>query len=166
MEVSMKSIQLHYSKDLVLRTVRTFWLRTTGWRFLVSLSIAAFCGIYLGVIGDRSWFFGAMSSAIVLVILFGTFVYLMHRHRALSKLRSLESGGAQFECDDANFRLVSSLGSSEMKWSAIKAIWRYPDFWLLFLSRGQYFTLPTADFSPEAREEILRCLQAQGIKPE
>jgi hypothetical protein len=62
---------------------------------------------------------------------------------------------ATIELGEERFRVTSDVGMSELDWSTVIEVSRYPEFWLLFFSRAQFITLPAADLSAEAREFIL-----------
>jgi hypothetical protein len=71
---------------------------------------------------------------------------------------------AVFEFTDEEISSETDLGSSRMKWKAIKKIWRFPEAWLLFITEWQYITLPIADLTDEIRQFILVKVQEQGGK--
>lgn len=47
-----------------------------------------------------------------------------------------------YELSEEGFSATNSLGSSKVKWEAMKGIWRFPTCWLLFMDRGAYVTIP------------------------
>ena len=46
----------------------------------------------------------------------------------------MKSKEVTLEILDDKFRMTSDVGSSEMKWTVIVKVWRFPEFWLLFYS--------------------------------
>jgi len=97
-------------------------------------------------------------------LMFTVALYVNHYRASLDRLRRMHSPEAIFEPSDQSFRVTSDLGATDVGWNAITEIWRFPDFWLLFLSRAQFITLPLADLDSEDREHILSCLKSHGSK--
>lgn len=160
----MKPIKLHYSEALVLGAVRAFWFRVTGWRFFIPMAILFGLLVYSLRAGDRSWSVGVTGTVFALGVIFAVALYVVHFRASLGRLRRMRSPEAVFEPSDQSFRATSDLGATDVAWNAISEVWRFPDFWLLFLSRAQFITLPLADLDSEARELILSCLKSHGSK--
>jgi hypothetical protein len=62
---------------------------------------------------------------------------------------------AIFRFTDDELFSETALGSSTIKWEAIKEIWQFPEVWLLFWTKWQYITLPTASLDEETRHFVL-----------
>ena len=160
----MKSIKLHYSEALIRRTVRAFWFRVTGLPFFIALFLVFASLVYSLRTGDRSWYVGMVGTVFVIGLMFTVALYVNHYRASLDRLRRMHTPEAIFEPSDQSFRVTSDLGVTDVGWNAITEIWRFPDFWLLFLSRAQFITLPIADLDSEDREDILTCLKSHGSK--
>jgi hypothetical protein len=56
------------------------------------------------------------------------------------------------------------VGTSELAWTAVTEVWSFPEFLLVFLSKAQFFTLPTSDLGAAGRELVLAKARANGAK--
>jgi hypothetical protein len=82
----------------------------------------------------------------------------------MKRFRQMRKPEGTFEPGQDMFRMTSDVGSTELSWKTVTEVWRCPDFWLLFFSRSQFVTLPTADLSGEACEFILDRIESHGGK--
>lgn len=148
-------VTLHYSEALLLRAVHAFWWRETGWSFVGAL--AAMCASVAIMVcsGNRSWWVGALGALLVCAALVSATVYLTHRRASLARFRRMREPEATLELGPERFRIASELGTSEVRWDAVAGVCRFPEFWLLYFSRAEFITLPTADLPDEARKIIL-----------
>jgi len=160
----MEPIKLHYSEALVLRAVRSFMLRFIGWRYVAALAVLLASTFYLFATGERSWFIGVFGSALALGLVLPFAVFIAHWRAALVRLRRLGKAEAIFEPKEDGFRATSDVGTMNLPWSEIKAVWHFPEFWLLFFSQSEFITLPLADANNEVREFILARVRSHGIK--
>jgi drug/metabolite transporter (DMT)-like permease len=160
----MTPIKLHYSEALVRRAVRSFWHRSLGWKYIAALLIlfAGLASMLWG--GDRSWQVGVGGAVLGFGVLFGVVLYLAHYRASLTRFRRMQIPEASLELGDERFRISSDVGSSDLAWSVITEVWRFPEFWLIFVSRGQFITIPTADLDPETREFLIAKINSNGIK--
>jgi hypothetical protein len=141
-----------------------FWLRVTGWRIGVAGVIALTSLIYLLQIGDRSWYVGVMGTVIVFALILTLTIYVVHYRSSMLRFRRMRIPESTFEPNEKTFRMTSDVGSTELSWNTITEVWCFPDFWLVFFSRAQFITLPTADLSGEVREFILNNIRSRGGK--
>lgn len=160
----MKSFKLHYSEPLIRSAVWVFWCRVTGWRYFVAIALVLGSLIYSIASGDRSWWVGISASILCLAVIFAITLYVTHYRGAMMRFRRMQSPKATFEAGPDRFRLTSDVGTSELSWNTITEVWQFPEFWLLFLSRAQFITLPLADLDTEARNFILSHIKSNGGK--
>lgn len=66
----------------------------------------------------------------------------------------MHSKSANFTFSDESLTVSSDLGKSEMSWRAIEKIWKFPDVWLLFVSKSVFITLPLSDIDASTQEFI------------
>ena len=157
-------ITLRYSEALVRRAVGAYWRRTIGWGYVAAmLCMVAVLTLSL-VRGDRSWWFGMTATVLVIGIACAVALHVVHTRGSLARLRAMKSPEAVFQPGEERFRITSDIGTSELAWSAISGVWCYPDFWLLFLDRAQFITLPLEHVTPDARQFILDRIRAHGGK--
>lgn len=160
----MPTINLHYSESLVRRAIQAFWWRTVGPLYLLVLT---FLSLYFGFTiwrGDRSWRVGVIGSVLILAIVFSIALYVVHYRGTMARFRRMKVPEGVARLGDDRLHLSSDAGDLEMPWTGIIEVWRFPDFWLLFMSKAQFFTLPTADLDAEAQEFILAKAKANRIK--
>jgi len=160
----MKSITLHYSEDLIRRAVTAYWLRLTGWRYWIALALSLSSLIYLIATGDRSWIVGVFGSGLALGIIFPVAIYFYQYNASLSRYRRMHNPEATFKPGEASFRMTSDVGSSNLSWSTIREIRRFPDFWMVFFSQSQFVILPLVDLDSETRDWILAHVKPHGTK--
>ena len=160
----MPPITLHYSEALVRRAVRSFWWRNTGWGFLLACLGILFGFSYGLWSGDRSWWVGLFGAGLGFVVVMAGTLYFIHARGSLARFRRMRIPEATLELGEERLRMSSDVGTTELVWSTITEVWRFPEFWLVFFSRAQFVTLPTADLDPTAREFILSKTQANGAK--
>jgi hypothetical protein len=160
----IKPITLHYSEDLMRRAITAFWWRTTGWNFFAALAFGFALLTYLLISGNRSWEVGVFGSVMGFALILAVVIFFTHYRGLLERLRRMRKPEAILEPGEINVRISSDLGTSEFPWNTITEVWRFPDFWLLFFSRGQFITLPIADLDGKAQEIILSRLKSHGTK--
>ena len=151
----MGPFTLRYSEGLLRRAVRAFWWRSSGWRSVVTFTLG--CAFVAALIakGDRSWLVGMMGAMLGCLVLVWTSVYVTHDRASLGRFRRMRVPEVRLELGEERFRVTSDLGVSELGWDAFVGVRQYPEFWLLYLSRAQFITLPAADLPDEARDLIL-----------
>jgi hypothetical protein len=160
----MTTFKLCYSEALIRKAVWAFWRRVTGWRYFFAIILVLVSFIYSVASGDRSWWVGVSASILCLAVAFAVALYVVHYRGSITRFRRMQSPQATFEAGNDRFRVTSDVGSSELSWSTIIEVWQFPEFWLLFLSRAQFITLPLADLDSEAQEFILSQAKAHGAK--
>ena len=151
----MKTVTLHYNEALIHRAVRAFWWRATGWTFFLATGVLLGSLIALLAAGDTSWFVGLIGAVLLLAVGFAGALYGVHLRAALTRFRRMTVPEARLELGEETFRLIADAGTSELAWRTITQIWRFPDFWLVFLSPAQFLTLPLSDLDKEARGILL-----------
>jgi hypothetical protein len=159
-----KSVTLRYSEQLVRAAVKAFWFRSTGWSYFVALAVVMGALLYLLVVGSRSWVVGALGMLVALGAVMAVVLYIVQYRGALLRLRRMRTPEAVLHAGQDCFKIVSDIGASELSWRAVREIWRCPDFWLLFISRAQFITLPIAALDSETQQFILERVKAHGGK--
>jgi len=57
-------VTIRYDRRLVPSIVSTYWWHRTGWSYVAAMVVLAGFLLYLLANGDRSWFVGAIGSAL------------------------------------------------------------------------------------------------------
>jgi len=160
----MNPVVLHYSEALVRAAVKAFWFRVLGWRFVVAVVLLSASLVTLVARGERSWFVGMLGTGLAVAVVFAVALYFVHYQESLARFRRMRTPEAALELSEQSFRVASDAGSMEVSWNAVPELWRFSEFWLLFLSRAQFITLPTGDLDLGAREFIVSKVLASGAK--
>ncbi len=160
----MDEITLIYSEDLLKKAVRSFWWRSVGPLFVLVLLAMLAGTIYFVLKGERSWLVGAMGSVVLMGFLFSSVLYINHYRNTLGKFRELKGSNSTFKMNPDCFELESIIGTSTMNWSSVTELWQFKDYWLIFLSKAQFFTLPSSCLTDSNRESIIDYIKAAGGK--
>lgn len=160
----MFDVKLQFSESVVRAAALASWRRAFGIRFVFALvlvggSLAALVGQ-----GDRSWFVGMLGTVLVFGSAFATVAYFVSVGSSLRRLRGMQIPEARFHGGPSDFTISSELGSIGLPWTAVKRVWRYPDFWLLVFSRSSQVTIPLAAIDAETRSFVLEQIAKAGGK--
>lgn len=155
---------LVYSKPLLRQAVFSFWRRSVGLGFVIALLLGALILAFLVSQGDKSWFVGALGAVLAFGVILAGAIYIAHYSNALRKLNEMGSPQATLAAEDSVFTLTSEVSTSSFRWSVVKEVWQFPNYWLLLFSKAQFVTLPTSCLSPEMQEFILRQVHLAGGK--
>ena len=155
---------LRFSPALVRSAVFGFWWRTVGLRYLLALAAVSLCFGYLVWQGDRSWRIGALGAVLFFGVLIPAALFWTQYRQAFAKLRGMKSPEARLAVSDAGLTVSSDLARSEIPWSAVTAVWRFPMFWLLVFSRSQFMTIPLESVPLDVRDRIMSGVEKAGGK--
>ena len=161
---ALQTVTLHFTKPLVTAAVNRFWLRTVGVPFIVAYTLMVLFFGYLVAAGDRSWLVGALGTVLIVAFALLAAIYIRHYRESIQRFRNLGSDEAVLEFDETMFRLSSEIGKSEMKWNLITEVWVFPEFWLVLITRAQFFTLPTADMNERVQSFLRSRFETVGAK--
>lgn len=150
----MQPIVLTYNEPLIRSVVWSFWRRTVGWGFLTALVFVGVAIATLCISGDRGWLLGVFVSTFILGLSFVLALFVVHYRSSLARFRRMKEPKATLELFDDKFRVTSDVGSSEIVWGAVTDLWKFKDYWLLFLSKAQFITLPLDALTSENRHFI------------
>ena len=156
----MEAVTVTYTPALMSRAVACAWRRQMGWRGVAVFGLLIGCIVLLWAMDGWTWYLTVVVTAAVLLLMIFLGVYAANRHRVLKHLQRLEGGFVEFAFDDDGLGITNSLGSSTLKWTTFEKLWQFPDVWLLFISKGQYIILPTAELPAKALALIEENVQA------
>ncbi len=155
---------LHYTESLMRRVVFAFWRRTVGVLFpLVLLAMAALIAIGASLYG-MNWYLVVLAAVVILGTLLVIAIFVTHYRHTLGRFRRLKSPSATLSVNRELFTVTSDLGSSTLKWHAVTELWRFPEFWLVMLSKAQFVTLPLSGIPAEMQQFIRERAQLAGGK--
>ena len=156
------NVSLIYTESLVRRSVRRFCGRTIGWLYPVVLLMMFTLTCWFLFEGDRSWFVGVMGTVLLLGTLVPVVLYRNQMAVSLAKFHALEGHPVSFRATDEKVTIRAASAASELQWKAITEVWRYPDCWLLLLSRVQFMTFPLEGVPLDAQAFLLERVKANG----
>jgi len=151
-----------FTKQIIKDSVYLWWKTVVGWHTVLIGIILLGLSVYLYTEGNDSWYIGALGSISLLGILIFVTSYIYKLRQSLQFLSNDNSVKYNFAQD--YFSTEAHTGRSEIKWSLIKKVLKRQDIWLLFLSGGQYLTLPVDELSDEGKAFILSRVSETGGK--
>ena len=69
-----------------------------------------------------------------------------------------------FKFEDERIFTENDEGTSEIKWTAFKEIWKFDNYWFLFLNRHKFIPLPLECLSEEIKKHIDKMTEEYKIK--
>ncbi len=155
---------LAYSPSLVRKATFAYWRRVVGIRFLMALILVGAALVYSLSQGDKSWVVGVEASVLVMGIAFVSTLYAVHYRNGMAKLKDMGVPEATFTAEQESFVVASGAGGVNLKWSSVTEVWCYAEFWLVLLSKAQFFTLPLSGLSAEMQAFVLERVKSSGGK--
>lgn len=134
-----------------------FWRRFVsgmGWSGLLAFVITAAVFFWLLARGERSWTVVAIGVVLlVFTVLFPVLWWTQHAAMR-KKLEALPSRKAEISLDSESITIASEAGSARLSWQGFEEVWKYQDFWLLFLAPNNFVTLTVDGVPQEALDAI------------
>jgi hypothetical protein len=159
-----ETLTLMFSKPLVKRAVRSYFLRKMGLRYFIAMALAMVLLIYELSTGDLSWLVGLLGAIIGFGILFPVVGIIGQTRIGLQKLAEMPDATATMTLTDNGFLIRSAIGSAELNWKSVSEVWQFPDYWVL-LSSGHFFmTIPQSGLDDQARDSIRAALARGNVK--
>jgi hypothetical protein len=159
-----QTFTLTYSQKLIRLAVFSFWRRTIGIGFPVA-GAGLGAGLVISIVeGDHSWYVGMLGAVWFIGIIFSIALFWSHYSVSSQKLKQMNPQEALLQLAESDVSITSSLGCSKIPWSSITEVWEYQTFWLVFLSKAQFMTVPLATLTPEALEFFRQQVKAAGGK--
>ncbi|MFZ1641009.1 MAG: YcxB family protein [Candidatus Contendobacter sp.] len=158
----MLTVTLHYSPALVRRSVFAYLRRGFGVVGFVALACLITAALLLVISAPGSWLAGAVSGAVAVLILLLIGLYLLHYRQGMAKLARMGPPHAVLQLTESEIHVSSQGGSFSAPWATFEDLWRFTDFWLIVIGKGQFMTLPLADLTDEAQTFIASHIRAKG----
>lgn len=160
----MSPIELRYSEETVRNAVKEFYKRTVGVSLPIVLGLMLIFFGYLLWTGNTSWITGVVGSALAMALVFMIALYVAHYRNSMQRFRAMKNPMAFLELHDDSLTIKADSGSNEIPSTAITEVWTYDDFWLVFLSRAQFFTIPMSELGSDAQTTIRTKFSDWGLK--
>src|SRR6266508_5520735 len=150
----MTAITFNLSEDLAKRAVRHFWLRQFGLQGFAIYGLCTILLLYFIVTDNINWFAWVFAIVVVGACILYPATYIFHLKRVKQELRAFSSPTIVWNISADGLISRSALGSSSVKWEAMKRLWCFPDMWLIFFSKygEQFAILPTAALDEETAQ--------------
>ncbi len=160
----MHPIELQYSEEIVRLAVKEFCKRSIGMGLPIAFGLMLIFFIYLLWTGNSSWLTGAVGSVLAFALIMVITLYVAHYRSAMQRLRAMHKPTAILELSSDSLAIKADSGSSEIPSTSITEVWAYEDFWLVFLSRAQFFTIPLANLDSDAQAKIRSTFDGWGLR--
>jgi hypothetical protein len=155
---------LHYDDGLMLRATLFYWRRKLGRDYLgwtVGLLAAV---VMLALLGVGGWFIAVLATLVGVSALLPIVGLYYARRAARDSMRKLDPPRAEVALAEDGFTMTTSMGTSNLKWSAINEVWRAPEFTLVFFSQDTFAVLPAAGAPARVLETFAERVRAAGGK--
>ena len=146
--------ELTYSPTLVRLAAFAFVRRGIG-NLAILGPVFLVVGAALSFSRPYGWLGGMWCgvAGVLLALIVG--VYFAHYRHGMAKLRRMKVPHALISLTEEEFSAKADSGSWSVPWRTFRALWQFPDFWLLIIGTNQYITLPAAQLPEDARTFIL-----------
>jgi hypothetical protein len=157
-------ITLRYDRKLVRSVVLAYWWRLVGPGYIVALVFST--GMLLAKVSDgaRSWLIGLFGGLLLFGALFPLVGLTLYYRQAMLRLRKMKPPQVAITMSEERFGIESTISSSSVSWSAVSEVRCHPRFWLLFLTKSQFITIPLESFPEIARAYLLDRVKSAGGK--
>lgn len=152
------------SDDLVKYCTTRYFLKRSAKRDLLGVTLI---GIGVGLSwhnGFNEWYEVALATGGAVAVLMLTGAWLVYRHRMLSGIRECKDRTIRLRFEPESLFAESELGQSQLKWSAVKKIWRFDRAWLVFFSNTSYLMIPTAALNTDAAAYLVDRVKENGAR--
>lgn len=161
----MHEADLTYTKSLVQRGVRCYWMRSLGIRYWVALLVVAVSAVFLSRAPNvATWVLTTLTVSVAVALVFPALLYAAHNRSSMGRFRRMEEPTARFIAEADTFTVSSSIGKAELKWSVVTAIWKCPDLWVIVYERSGFSVLPIASVPQTMRDFIEERVRNAGGK--
>ncbi len=150
----VRSFTVTITPEIVREAARAFVWKYFGWAGVFTVVVGSFFVGWYWWTQSFDWLGGFLAATLVIFVLVFGVALLLRERMAVDLLRKMKSPEVHYELSEDSFTARSSIGSTTVRWDAMKGIWRFPRFWLLFLDKASYVTVPLVGPSPDDLEFI------------
>lgn len=156
--------QLHYTPKILRAAAVTFFKQLIGPAFPLLLIALASYAIWQLSIGNKSWLIGATAGAILVVVSIMLSLFIGHLKHASKTAAELAKSPTTLTVTETEICFKSALGTAEIPWSNVAALYHNKDFLLLKFKRGSYTSIPTSFLDDEGVSFIKSTVMKNGGK--
>lgn len=146
------------------KAVIEFYKRTVGVSLPLVFGLMLIFFVYLLWTGNSSWVTGLVGSVLAFALVMMVALYVTHYRNSIQRFRAMKDPVAILELHSDSLAIKAGSGSSEIPSKSITEVWACEDFWLVFLYRAQFFTIPTLNLSSDERENISSRFNEWGLQ--
>jgi hypothetical protein len=148
----------------MLRATLFYWRRKLGRDYLGwTLGLLA-AVVMLALLGVGGWFIAVLATLVGMSALLPIVGVYYARRAARESMRKLDPPRAEVALAEDGFTMTTSMGTSNLKWSAINEVWRAPEFTLVFFSADTFAVLPAAGAPARFLDTFAERVRAAGGK--
>lgn len=152
------------SDDLVKYCTMRYFLRRSAKRDLLAVILLAI-GVGLGWHnGFQEWYEVALAAGSAFAVVVLICAWLGYRYRMLSGIRECKDRTIRLRFEPESLFAESEIGQTQLKWNAVKKIWRFDRAWLVFFSNTSYLMIPTAALKTDAAGFLVDRVKENGAK--
>ncbi len=137
-----RAFTVQVTPEIVRDATRRFIWRHFRWSGVVACILGLIMIGYFTYTNTNGWLGGFLSGVLFLFVAAFIAAYFIRVRQGLRFLERMGDTSVHYVLSEDEFSATSSLGSSTLKWEAVKGIWRLPTCWLLFIEKGAYLTIP------------------------
>ncbi len=155
-------IRQRFTRETGLQAANLFCRRYIGYVGFIACAVVLQSAGYLWYSGTRNWMPVTFVAVVALYAAMTVALWLTYRRRSVTTFAAMSDPTVTYRITDATIRATSVLGHSEIPWSGLLAIWRFPTVWLLLVRKDQYVTFPLPGVQPEVLAFIATQVRAHG----
>lgn len=143
------SVTVEVSERQFKLGLRRYWMRIYGYRTIAIKVLLLLMSFLLWYVEAKTRLQVVVWITFAILTLNSVLAYSRFMGNSMHTWRKMEDRSITYEFRDNGVTTASELGRGEFKWRLFEKIWKYSDIWLLFVTRHQFYILPTKDCSPE-----------------
>lgn len=157
--------ELHFDRRFLCIVAARFMARMFGIvASILTASLLAYAVHLLLAPGRLDVWDGLVLGLTVFMLLLLSMGYVQLVRRSFRILQAMGEPTTVVRLSDECLEFSSGVGSTSLRWSAIKEIWRFPESWVLVVSTGNYSSMPLRDLNERAQAYIREHAEQAGAK--
>ena len=150
----MDTYKLVYTEALIKKGVRAYWRKQVGIAYpLVAVGLTGYF-FYLLESGYRSWPLGVIGLVAFLSFALIVAIYIIHLRSSMTAFDKMTDQQGEIGLSGDRIKLSSEVGTTEIRWSFIRRIFRFDAFWVIEFDGSGFVILPLDNLPESARSFI------------
>lgn len=105
--------------------------------------------------GERDWVIGVLGTVLAGLIFLRFAIYFIRLQQATKRYDRMVSKEITVVLNEECISIRSDLGCSELPWKFINKIWKFPEFWIVFLTGYPPIALPFSALDGKTQEFLI-----------